>query len=87
MGYTVGEFIIIFGLIVMSYLFGRFSHLIPLSFFQKSLKNTSKTYGKTTGKYSSDYYKNNKLEHTKLVSLLYYITMNEWMNEWMNYNI
>mmetsp|Transcript_24503 Transcript_24503/g.39544 ORF Transcript_24503/g.39544 Transcript_24503/m.39544 type:complete len:180 (-) Transcript_24503:31-570(-) len=54
-------------LMALSYLFGRFSHLIPVSIFQRTLKNTSKSSGKRMGKYSSEYYKNNKLEHTKLI--------------------
>merc|ERR1712154_249321 len=46
---------------------GRFAHLIPLSFFQRSLKNTANASGKTPGKYSAKFYKDNTLEHTKLI--------------------
>lgn len=61
------DIVIIIGLIVMSFLFGRFSHLIPLSIFQRSLQNTSKAQKKKIGKYSQSFYKNNQLEHTKLI--------------------
>eukprot|EP01084_Bolivina_argentea_P095308 171374_1 len=63
----LSDVIVIIGILIMSFLFGRFSHLIPLTFFQRSLQNTAKHSGKTIGKYSSEYYKNNKLEHTKLI--------------------
>eukprot|EP00483_Globobulimina_turgida_P006784 UN06796 len=66
MGFSVlglTDLLIIIGLLLMSFLFGRFSHLIPFTFFQRSLKNTAKQ----SGKYSSQYYKDNRLEHTKLI--------------------
>merc|ERR1719499_279272 len=66
-GMAFTDILVVIGLIVMSYLFGRFSHLIPLSFFQRSLPNTAKASGNSVGLYSSKFYKNNQLEHTKLV--------------------
>mmetsp|Transcript_20002 Transcript_20002/g.31770 ORF Transcript_20002/g.31770 Transcript_20002/m.31770 type:complete len:180 (+) Transcript_20002:52-591(+) len=67
MGLNVYELTLMVPLMVISYLFGRFSHLIPVTFFQRSLKNTEKASGAKTGKYSCTYYKNNRLEHTKLI--------------------
>ena len=67
LSFNLIDILVLFGLIIMSFLLGRFSHLIPLSFFQRSLKNTAKASGKETGKYSSKYYKDNRLEHTKLI--------------------
>ena len=69
MGLSFGlyDIVVIIGLVIMSFLFGRFSHLIPLTFFQKSLQNTSRAQKKNIGIYSSSFYKDKQLEHTKLI--------------------
>ena len=67
LSFDLYDIVVIIGLVIMSFLFGRFSHLIPLTFFQRSLQNTSKVQQKKIGKYSSSFYKDNRLEHTKLI--------------------
>eukprot|EP01084_Bolivina_argentea_P184931 318937_1 len=67
------DIIVLVGLIIMSFLFGRFSHLIPFKPFQTAIQNIkhqkTKRIKNTTkpGKYSSQFYKNNQLENTKLI--------------------